>query len=284
MHSSAMRLGSIEFINSLPVDLGLLSGAVKIDAQIVPGTPAELNDRMILKELEVSPVSAFWYAMHADEFLLLPELSISSESGVESVLLFSRSPIADLAGKTIGLTGKGRTTPALLEILCRSKYGFKPQFAACPWDAQGLATGLDAMLLIGDEALLARENLGGEVRHVTDLAEEWRGWTGLPVVFAVWAVQRDVFMFWPDKVAEIHKALLRSKAWGHAHPEDVVRRAHEKTRLSREALTAYFSKLSFSFDGRLRTGLGRFFSEAAKCGLLRPGVEIEEIKEIALTS
>ena len=85
-----MRLGSIDFINSLPVDLGLRSGAVASDIQMVRGVPAALNEKILNNELEISAVSALWYAEHQTRFVLLPDLSISSESGVMSVLLFSQ--------------------------------------------------------------------------------------------------------------------------------------------------------------------------------------------------
>ena len=121
-----IRLGSIEFINSLPVDLGLLRGTIPSEAEIIQGSPAALNEKMLSGDLDLGPISVFWYAQHQEEWLLLPELSISSESGVQSVLLFSRHPFAELKGKRIALTGKGRTTPALLSILCQRKYGFMP--------------------------------------------------------------------------------------------------------------------------------------------------------------
>ena len=46
-----MRLGSINFINSLPVDLGLASGAVAVDAELASGSPAELNEKISRGEL-----------------------------------------------------------------------------------------------------------------------------------------------------------------------------------------------------------------------------------------
>ena len=279
-----LRLGSIQFINSLPVDLGILSGAVAADAQITQSTPSALNQKILQGELEVSPVSAFWYAKHHKELLLFPDLSISSESGVQSVLLFSRCPIKDLKGKKIGLTGKGRTTPVLLEILCRSKYGFAPQFAGCGSFLPGVPEDLDAVLLIGDEALLAKRHWKEGSWGAFDLAREWRDWTGLPIVFAVWAVRRDVFLFWPEKIAALHKALLKSKAWGAGHPGEVIQKAQEKTELPREILTAYFSGLSFDFDEKLKSGMRRFFKEASRCGLLSGAPEIEEIKEVLTTS
>ncbi len=106
-----LRLGSIRYINSLPVDLGLLRHEVDFTHEIVRGTPSELNQKILEGAVDLSPVSAFFYAQQAADFELLPDLSISSKSGVQSVLLFSRCRPEELAGKKIQLTGEGRTTP-----------------------------------------------------------------------------------------------------------------------------------------------------------------------------
>ena len=112
-----LRLGSISFANSLPVDLGLLCGRIAHSADIASGTPAKLNEALLRGELDVSPVSSLFFAEHADRFYLLPDVSISSGSAVDSVLLLSRKPIEDLKDARIAVTKMGRTTPVLLEIL-----------------------------------------------------------------------------------------------------------------------------------------------------------------------
>jgi chorismate dehydratase len=263
-----MRLGSIEFINSLPVDQGLLKGLVPFRGTIVPGAPSALNDRILEGKLDLSPVSVFWYARHQSEFLLLPDLSISSESGVMSVLLFSRKPLRDLQGQKISITSKGRTTPALLEILCRQRYGFVPQFEAAP-NGPDLFGKAQAVLLIGDEALQAQRQGAQNGYFVTDLAEEWREWTGLPVVFAVWAARRAYFESHPQEVLEAHRAILESKRWGLEHLEEVIEEAQKRTMLPSETLKAYFSKLSYDLDAPLQKGLSLYLEKAAVCGLLQ---------------
>ncbi len=264
-----LRLGSISFINSLPVDLGLLCGAVPCAAEIVQAPPAVLNEKMGSGVLDLGPVSTYWYALHSAELVLLPDLSISSRSGVQSVLLFSRRPMAQLAGKAIAVTSQGRTTPVLLEILCRLKYGFKPIVKPLGLDLEaGIPQEAEAALLIGDSALLAKERFKRESWEVIDLAEEWQGWTRMPLVFAVWAVRRAVHAAAPDQAAEAHEALLRSKAWGLSHQEAVIRAAAVKTGLATEVLVSYFSGLSYDFDAELKAAAALFFEYAWRCGLL----------------
>lgn len=263
------RLGSISFINSLPVDLGILSKEIPCDAEVVRGTPSRLNLKIEQGALEVSPVSAFWYAQHQSSLMLLPDFSISSKSGVQSVLLFSKKPLAELKGARIALTWKGRTTPALLEVICRLRYGFFPEFLPmieAPLDL--VLKAADAALLIGDEALLERDSMEDNSLFVTDLALEWKEWTGLPIVFAVWAARRAFAQHQPAKLAEIHKALLASRAWGAAHPERVLDEAERIAELPPSLLRNYFSGLSYDFGDDLQKGLSLFLNYAAECELL----------------
>ena len=47
----------------------------------------------------------------------------------------------------------------------------------------------DAALLIGDDALRAKYKTSDSL-YVYDLGREWKDLTGLPMVFAVWAIRR----------------------------------------------------------------------------------------------
>lgn len=274
-----LRLGSIEFINSLPVDLALLNGKIDSDFEIISAAPAALNQKILAKQLDASPVSALWYAEHQQELLVFPDLSISSESGVQSVLLFSRFPIEHLKNKPISVTPQGRTTPALLEIICRLKYGFRPNLKTLPQKScYEIPEHSEAMLLIGDDALVANEKLKGSGCIVTDLAEEWKEWTLLPFVFALWVVRRDVFTARSSDVFALHQALLRSKQWGAENPDEILRVANSKTNLPADLLKKYFSCLSYGFNGGLKCGLKLYYEYAVRCGIVSAVREIEMIE------
>ncbi len=272
-----IRLGSIAFINSLPVDLGLRSGAVAVKADLVRGIPAELNRKILAKELEISPVSVLCYAEYQKDFLLLSDLSISSKSGVESVLLFSKRRLAELKGKRIALTAQGRTTPALLEIICRLRYGFEPDFTALAGETGKIPAGCEAMLLIGDEALLAKERLSGNGLITVDLAKEWRAWTGLPIVFAVWAVRREIFSTQTEAVMKVREALMESKRWGLSRREEVFAAAERESKLPKAVLENYFSRLSYGLDEKLKEGMKLYLDYASKCGMIESVGEFQEI-------
>ena len=263
-----MRLGSISYINSLPVDLGLLDGKVSLeDVDFVSGFPSDLNQKISNGQVDLGPVSAFWYAQHPELFYVLPNLSISSESGVRSVLLFSRHPLKDLAGKRIAITGQGKTTPALLEVLCRSFYDFSPQLVLVEKHDDPLSTA-DGFVVIGDEALLMRQKHIGSPLIVTDLAEEWRLHTGLSFVFAVWVVRREFFHEHVEEATRAFAALLASKRWGKTHLPEILTRAHSVTGLPVDVLRDYFSCLSYDFNEPMQKAMLRFFEEATRLQLL----------------
>ena len=70
----------------------------------------------------------------------------------------------------------------------------------------------DAALIIGDPAMLIdRTKL-----KVYDLAEEWRKHTGLPFVFAFWAVRADSEI----KTGEVD--FVQAKREGLAHTQDLA--------------------------------------------------------------
>jgi len=84
-----MRVGRIPYINTYPVYGAIDRGLVPLDGELVDGVPTALNAMMAQGSLDVSVVSAVEYARDAARYLLLPELAISCDGPVRSVMLFS---------------------------------------------------------------------------------------------------------------------------------------------------------------------------------------------------
>ncbi len=129
--------------------------------------------------------------------------------------------------------------------------------------------------MIGDRAIDAQ--LGFAPGLVHDLGSLWHEWTGHDMVYAVWAVRRDVLAANPDGVREALEALVASRAWGYANPEPVIAAAQAARPRPAGFYAAYYATLNFEFDGRARAGLGRFAGELAAIGAIavapaaRPG-------------
>jgi len=265
-----MRVGRIGYINCYPVYGAIDRGAVRIPAELVTGTPAELNDLLVAGQLDVSVISAIEYARHAKDLVLLPGLAISCDGPVRSVALFSRVPPTDLDKATILVTASSRTSVALLELLCRDLWRVRPRFVQARAEASDLdalaALPHDGVLVIGDPALLLAAR--GAYVHHTDLGDAWKRWTGLPFVFAVWAARRQSA---GAAVRAIHRALLEAREWGLAHLDTLAREAAAATGVPAEECRSYFAGLDYAFSDVHLAGLTEFLRRLAAKGMVPDG-------------
>ncbi|HSJ64295.1 MAG TPA: menaquinone biosynthesis protein [Gemmatimonadaceae bacterium] len=272
-----MRVGRIPYINCYPVYGAIDRGVVALDAELVEGTPSRLNRSMATGALDVSVISAVEYARSATQYVLLPDLAISCDGPVRSVLLFSRRPASELGGARVLVSRSSMTSVALLELLFEQVWRCAPVFV--PGDAelsdvrQFATEEHDARLVIGDAALLlaSRDGSSGtrpHYPHVYDLGEEWKRWTGQPFVFAVWVAQRAT------PVAEalaVHARLLESRAWGLRHLELLAAQAATVTGLPVPVCLQYLSGLDYGLSYPHLAGLTEFFRRLVTAGRVPNG-------------
>ncbi len=267
------RLGHIQFINCLPLYYGMVKNDVLLDVDLVRANPADLAQMLLDGELDVAPVPAIEYARHADDFVLLPDIAISSDGEVQSILLISKVPAAELTDRTVALTNTSRTSQVLARVLLEKHWGVMPDYVEMPPDLPAMLRDADAALLIGDEALRAYWEPPAGL-FVYDLGTEWTGWTGLPMVYAVWAVRRDYAETRPEAVAQLRDALAGSLAYCRSHLDDISDYAARWESFGPEKFRSYFDALKFRFEPRFREGLALYLSEAVTVGQL---AEVPEI-------
>ncbi len=257
-----LRLGRIRYINCEPVYHALERGAVAADCDLFHGTPAELNERLRAGALDVSVISAMEAALRPDRYFLLPDLAIACDGPVESVLLASREPIPELTGRPLALTRHSLTSVYLVRLLLEKAYAVRPRFLA-----DGAAEPPAARLIIGDEALVE----GPRYPYRLDLGEGWKALTGLPFVFAVWAVRREAWAQAAAEVRALHAALLASKAASRGQAGAMVALARARTGLPEAACRRYLlERLSCDLSPRHLEGLTTFLRLLADAGAL-PG-------------
>jgi chorismate dehydratase len=265
-----MRLGRIPWINCYPIYGAIDRGLVSMPAEIVSGTASELNDLLAAGELQVSAVSAVEYARNAALYHLLPDLAITCDGPVHSVCLFSKRPVEELTDHTVLLSASSRTSVLLLELLCRHRWGIRPRLATARAEAPDLGTLTalphEAVLVIGDAALHLSTQSIYPVKH--DLGEEWKEWTGLPFVFAVWAARRDTPA---AAVTMVHRKLLESRAWGLSHLDELAADAARNTGVAEPVCRAYLGDLDYALSYRHLAGLTDFFGRLAQEGMVPDG-------------
>ncbi len=269
-----MRVGRIPYINCYPVYGAIDRGVVALDADVIDGVPTELNRAMAAGALDVSVISAVEYARDSGRYLLLPDLAISCDGPVRSVMLFARRPADALSRARVLVSRSSMTSVALLELLFEQVWRAEPQFVPSDAEIADLARGTephDARLIIGDAALMLTSGtsvLAAEYPFVYDLGHVWKEWTGLPFVFAVWVAQRSIAV--GDSLA-VHAQLIRSRDWGLQHLEQLSAQAAVATGVSKAAAQQYLSGLDYGLSYEHLAGLTAFFGKLAASGRVPNG-------------
>ena len=270
-----MRVGRIPYINCYPVYGAIDRGIVPLDAHLVDGVPTALNHAMAAGTLDVSVISAVEYARDAARYLLLPDLAISCDGPVRSVMLFSRRPAETLDGGRVLVSRSSMTSVALLELMFEHVWRASPSFVPANAEIADLAhagaEAHDARLIIGDAALLLTSGtsvLAADYPHVYDLGAVWKAWTGLPFVFAVWVAQRTTPV---ASALAVHAQLIQSRDWGLAHLEQLSARAAVATGVAKAAALQYLSGLDYGLRYEHLAGLTTFFGKLAASGRVPNG-------------
>ncbi len=265
-------MGHIQFLNCLPLYYGLVASGALLDVDLRKDTPDRLNDRLLSGDLDIGPISAAEYLRHADELLVLPDLAVGSDGPVQSVCLVSKVPLGELDGRRVALGATSRTSVLLAQMVLEDRYDVRPSYFDCPPDLAAMLLEADAAVLIGDVALRARRESAGLGLHCTDLGAEWRDWTGLPMVFAVWAVRRGFAEAHPGQVKGVHEAFRASLDSSLQKVDEIAARASQWEPFTAAELAAYFRALDFSLGPAQLAGLAEFARRAAARGDLPPDV------------
>ena len=260
------RVGHIQFLNCLPIYWGLMRSGALLDVDLHKDTPERLSAALVAGDLDIGPITLVEYLRHADELLLLPDLAVGSDGPVLSVNLVSTRPPAELDGRPVALGSTSRTGVLLAQMLLAEQYGAEPEYFRCPPELNQMLLEADAAVLIGDPALRAMYEAPELGLQVIDLAQAWKEWTGLPMVFAVWAVRREFAAAHPGMVKEVHEAFQRSRDLCLGELDEVAEAAARWEPFDAATLATYFRALDFSLGERQIAGVREFARRAAARG------------------
>jgi chorismate dehydratase len=244
MATPALRVGAVNYLNTKPLIERLTDFAPNISLSL--NLPSRLADELAAGELDVGLIPVVEY--FRGDYSHVPNVAIGSRGPVLSVTLFSKVAWPEI--RSVSLDEGSRTSAALTQILLRHRYGIRPVVRPLPIDAPAEAQPSDAVLLIGDRAM--RACLPG-YRFAYDLGEEWTNWTGLPMVFAVWAVRGGV------SLGAAESAFERAKEYGLAHAGEIAQREAEALGLDAGFCRRYLSNvLRYDLGPAELAGMKRF--------------------------
>lgn len=250
------RIGAVSYLNTRPLIYGLREGAPQ--CELVLDTPSRLADELAAGRLDVALIPSIEY-FREPGYKIVSDACIACRGPVLSVKLFARRPIAEL--RTLALDEGSRTSATLVRILLEKQFGVRPEVEPLPV-ACGLAdTQADAVLLIGDRAI---QSPAGRFAAVWDLGDEWRRWTGLPFVFAMWVARANI----ADRTS-VERALCAARDEGLSHLEEIAAAEAPGLGLTRPACLSYLrDNLHFFLGPEERQGLELYHSLAVELGYI----------------
>jgi chorismate dehydratase len=282
--SKKLVIGRIPYANVFPIFYVLDNEFDCSQYTFVEGVPSRLNRMLREGEVDISPSSSIEYLRNPGRYQIISNHSISSMGPVGSIFLFSHKPVEDLEGAVVFASSQSETSVALLKIVLKRFYGLSATVEAVPDPIQSGAGGA-AFLLIGDDALRQqavgnsqqkvlkqREAMGKRETNIPtmayspspitfpfvyDLGEIWYRQTGLPFVFALWIVRKDI----PDKKELVDKFtgdLDRAKESALKKLPEIARYAPIRSFMTEEDVLSYWKKLDYELSVEHRKGLALF--------------------------
>jgi len=238
------RVGSVPYLNAVPLTRGL-------EDRIIFAHPSRLAEMLLADELDAALVSVT-EVLHHDRYDVLDGIAIASLGEVKSVLLAHRRPLEEL--REVHCDAASRTSVNLLKVLLAER-GLKPEFPLLRSHEE--AAGHDAVMLIGDQAI--EFSRAGHPHDIWDLGAAWYEMTGLPFVYAVWALRRAA-----DTTA-IRRVLREARDFGMDTLDHIIRDRTEFDLDFRKDYLGWHVHYHLGVDER--RGLGLFASLLRKHGL-----------------
>lgn len=177
-----VSISAISYTNTKPFVWGLqndpaIAGRIKLEFD----PPALCAQKLIARQVDLGivPVAAL---PQIPSLNILSDYCIGADGAVNSVFLFSKVPLAEI--KTVLLDKQSRSSNDLARVLELHFWKSGMLFL------RELKSGEEsqAVILIGDRTFTGRDDWPFQY----DLAAEWKKYTSLPFVFAVWAANREL--------------------------------------------------------------------------------------------
>lgn len=244
--ASRFRIGSVPYLNAAPLTRG-----IEEDVVFVP--PVELATRLAAGTLDAALVSVA-EVLQSGAYDILDGIAVASLGEVYSVILAHRIPLDRV--KEVHCDPASITSVRLLQVLFAER-GQPVRLSRL--ESYQAARGHDAVLLIGDQAIAFRRQIPLPEHEVWDLGAAWMELTGLPFVYAVWALRRGV------DTSALRRVLRDAKSFGLDTLDSIIR---SRTEFDLDFRKDYLGWLiHYHLGSDEKRGLARFVDLLRKHGI-----------------
>lgn len=258
-----LRVCAVRYLNTTPLVWGFLHGGQQDVFNLRFSLPSECADAVRSSDADIGLVPVVALARQHD-LVVIPGHAIASRGPVRSILLVSKKPMQEIT--SFAADEGSRTSTILAQILLARQFGLRPRVRPYPPKLDDMLELADAALIIGDPALRidpdGRE-WRGQPLHVYDLGAAWVEMTGLPMVYAVWAVKKLVA---DPALTDIFAA---SAEYGRQHIEQIIEVESKQRDLPLELVRRYLTQhIRFDLGEEERRSLETFLRLGYELGLV----------------
>ncbi|TAF45630.1 MAG: radical SAM protein [Sphingobacteriales bacterium] len=237
-----IKISAVSYTNTLPFIYGLTHSGINNDIQLSLDVPAicaqKLKDNQV--DIGLIPVAAITDLPQAQ---LISDYCIGANGAVNSVFIFSNCPISEV--KFLQLDAQSKTSNQLALVLMKYYWHIEPQLIVNADNYAQSAQANTAFVQIGDRTF-GQQN---KFAYAYDLAAEWKNYTGLPFVFAVWVSNKKL----DNKFIETLNAAFKL---GLDNRNEVLK---ELKKISNFELKDYlYNKIEYHLDTLKLKALARF--------------------------
>jgi len=273
--SAKHRVCAVSYLNTVPLVWGMLRGPQKGLFDLRFTLPAECAEALRSGDADIGLVPTVALAGQRD-LQVIPGCSIACRGAVRSILLISLKPLDNIS--SFAADTSSRTSVVLAQVLLGRKFGVRPRVRPYPPKIDEMLDLADAALIIGDPALRLdpeKTSWRGRPLFVYDLGAQWVEMTGLPMVYAVWAVKKLV------ADPSLPAAFNGSAEYGRQHLEEIIGEESRRREMPEPLVRRYLTEhISFGLEDRERRSLALFLRLAAELGLVEPGTAINYLEEV----
>ena len=250
-----LRVCAVSYLNTVPLVWGMLHGEQQGRFDLEFLSPSECADKLESGGADIGIVPSS--ELLRLDLEVIPGAGIACQQAVRSILLVSKVAFADI--RILAADMNSRTSVQLARVLLARNHGAEPCIIWARPDLTAMLRTADAALIIGDPAL--RLDVASLPYRVSDLGAEWTATTGLPMVFAVWAGQKECV------TPELEAPFLASCRFGMSHLDEIVRAESRGRGFSEEFTRAYLrDNLCLELGEREYQGLELFLRYAGELG------------------
>jgi chorismate dehydratase len=240
-------VSAVSYLNTWPLVWGFLHGPQKGLFDFRFDLPVHCAEALRDGKADIGLLPAAELDRLGLDFL--PDLGIACDGPVRSILLISSKPFREI--RTLAVDSSSRTSVALVRILLAELYDCRPRLTSLAPYLDEMLVENDAALIIGDPAL--HLDPAALPYEILDLGAAWVQWTGLPMVFAVWAGRSELL------TNDLAHAFIESHHWGCEHLDEMVKHASAERGFPKELAREYFTRyIVYRLSARHLEGLALF--------------------------